>query len=831
MNTRIRTIALAATLALGPGSAGAELARVGPINSANGYPQWYQDKSGVTMDFCQNATQAELSGGWCVLLPADIPSGTAPEVFPSNFGEEHFFWLGNAGDRKATIPGTQGTTTILLDLGLEGAFSTGPVVPGNQMVFGRVRVKLIPVPYDGDYTFYTPFGKFVFTNQVANQPRGIFFTEDVGLTPGNFVEALGGRVGPFLLPSLQPGGSEVPAIPDLLPGQDGFYDTLVATGAATPYPNNGRRYIADPARLGPVTGSPLPPYVLADGTKLNPNVFRVEGPNGFVYQTTDFTVAGRLFEGAITGDVHVKRASYARSAATGNRVDVYATASPAAQARLPAAPPSAVVASQLAYYDAGCSSAGTDTFGNPIPPFGPPAGAGSQSTQMFATGSNYHGNSAPASIGTEVCVQANAVTSAGQAVTSYIPAPLGDQIFITEALYDASTQAMSIKAVSSDKVKAQTLTADGFGDLDATGKLVVQQQLGAPESVTLVSSGGGRNQRQVAPGTVAAGTGGLPVATNDTITIFEDCQPTTPATGSTQCTMPQVINVLGNDTNTTGTTITVAVTSPATLGTATANADGTIGYIPKLNASGTDTFSYAVTVDGKTSNTASVAVTITPVNDPPVAANDTVGGVRGIATSVNVLANDADPDGAADLAGAKIVTGNTNLGLTAGATFNGGSVTFTPASGMATGPATFTYVAVDRLGAQSALPATVTVNVSAGEALAPSKAIYTQKTGRWTLTGVASPAAGQTITAAYTNGTYKVNGQCTGNAAGAVIATAVVDALGNWNYDQILTNTSGVVNPGNSLGNSSGFWCQQPSTVRFTSSQSPASATFAIQLK
>src|SRR5947209_3024228 len=73
-----------------PAAFGQGLQRVGPVDNANGYPAWYQDKTGLTLDFCSPKTQAELDGGWCVLLTGDLPS--VPEAFPTNFFDEHFYF-------------------------------------------------------------------------------------------------------------------------------------------------------------------------------------------------------------------------------------------------------------------------------------------------------------------------------------------------------------------------------------------------------------------------------------------------------------------------------------------------------------------------------------------------------------------------------------------------------------------------------------------------------------------------------------------------------------------------------------------------------------------
>ena len=50
----------------------ATLQRMGPVDHSptiGGYPAWFQDTTGVTIEFCDLKTQAELDGGWCVLIP------------------------------------------------------------------------------------------------------------------------------------------------------------------------------------------------------------------------------------------------------------------------------------------------------------------------------------------------------------------------------------------------------------------------------------------------------------------------------------------------------------------------------------------------------------------------------------------------------------------------------------------------------------------------------------------------------------------------------------------------------------------------------------------
>jgi len=273
------------------GAVQAELARVGPINPAFGYPDWYQDKTGLVLDICiPNAT--DLLNGNCLLLPADIPNPNLPESFPNNFSEEHFYW--NATSLMTVAGGGRAS----LILAVEAAFGTGPVLDGDQVVFSRVRVVVdIPEP-GGTYTVTHPYGVEVFPN-VKPGPRGIFFTEDIGLVPGDFSRVLSGRVGPFLTAADSLGN---PLPPVVLPG--------------------GNTFLADPNFDTFVTGSPF-------GT----NYFRIEGPNiggpGInMIETQLFSLMGKVHTAPVPALLDISRATYSRDALNA-QIDVFANSSAA----------------------------------------------------------------------------------------------------------------------------------------------------------------------------------------------------------------------------------------------------------------------------------------------------------------------------------------------------------------------------------------------------------------------------------------------------------------------------------------------------------------------
>ncbi|MCG9234319.1 Ig-like domain-containing protein, partial [Vibrio harveyi] len=120
-----------------------------------------------------------------------------------------------------------------------------------------------------------------------------------------------------------------------------------------------------------------------------------------------------------------------------------------------------------------------------------------------------------------------------------------------------------------------------------------------------------------------------PVAVNDTVSTDEDTVVT--------------IDVLANDRDPENDTLTITAASvPAEQGTV-AIVDGKLVFTPAENFNGDATISYTIS-DGQLTDDATVAVTVNPVNDAPVAVNDTVATDEDTAVTIDVLANDSDPE-------------------------------------------------------------------------------------------------------------------------------------------------------------------------------------------
>jgi VCBS repeat-containing protein len=120
-----------------------------------------------------------------------------------------------------------------------------------------------------------------------------------------------------------------------------------------------------------------------------------------------------------------------------------------------------------------------------------------------------------------------------------------------------------------------------------------------------------------------------PVAKSDTATTAEDTAVT--------------IAVLANDTDTDGNPLTIAAVTPGVNGTATPSGSA-VTYKPKANFHGTDAFTYTVS-DGKGGTaTGQVSVTVTPINDAPMAHNGTLTAPAATKTSGTLSASDVDKD-------------------------------------------------------------------------------------------------------------------------------------------------------------------------------------------
>ncbi len=128
-----------------------------------------------------------------------------------------------------------------------------------------------------------------------------------------------------------------------------------------------------------------------------------------------------------------------------------------------------------------------------------------------------------------------------------------------------------------------------------------------------------------------------PVADDDTYAVDEDGALDVPAPG-----------VLEGDTDAENGTLTaVLVDGPANDESFTLNPDGSFSYQPNADFNGTDTFTYKANDGKKSGNTATVTITVNPINDPPAytdAASNTSQTIDEGSGLAGLRATDADGD-------------------------------------------------------------------------------------------------------------------------------------------------------------------------------------------
>ncbi|MBS9916283.1 tandem-95 repeat protein, partial [Vibrio alginolyticus] len=162
-----------------------------------------------------------------------------------------------------------------------------------------------------------------------------------------------------------------------------------------------------------------------------------------------------------------------------------------------------------------------------------------------------------------------------------------------------------------------------------------------------------------------------------------------------------IIKVLGNDTfEGSDKVVSLDTNNGPANGTVSVNPDGSVTYTPNDNFHGTDSFTYIVTSGGVSEST-TVNVDVTPVNDAPVAKDDAATTQEDTAVTIDALPNDTDIDGD------KLSIESASVPETQGTVeIVDGKLVFTPAENFH-GDAEITYTVTD-----GALTDQATVNVT-----------------------------------------------------------------------------------------------------------------------
>ena len=216
----------------------------------------------------------------------------------------------------------------------------------------------------------------------------------------------------------------------------------------------------------------------------------------------------------------------------------------------------------------------------------------------------------------------------------------------------------------------------------------------------------------------AVSSTGLESVFSDTVTLdLTDQGPTNRPpeavddAAATTAGQPVTIPVLANDSDPDGDPLTVTgVTQPAN-GSVQVNPNQSVTYTPFAGFTGTDTFTYTISDGRGGTATASVTVTVTQssTNLPPVANNVAATTQQGQAVTIDVTANDSDPDG-----DPLTVTAVTQPAHGSTSILSASTVRYTPEPGFH-GTDTFGYQIGDGRGGTATAQVAVTVSPTAPE--------------------------------------------------------------------------------------------------------------------
>ncbi|WP_404713045.1 Ig-like domain-containing protein [Sphingomonas sp. MMS24-J13] len=345
------------------------------------------------------------------------------------------------------------------------------------------------------------------------------------------------------------------------------------------------------------------------------------------------------------------------------------------------------------------------------------------------TVSDGHGGTSTATVNLTVNPVNDAPVATSDAFTTNEDTPTTFDVRTNDT--DADGDALTVTQIDGTAIDAThpVAVAGGVISLGADGKLTFTPAAnynGTPSFTYTVSDGHGGTSTATVNLTVNP-VNDAPVATSDAFTTNEDT--------------PTTFDVRTNDTDADGDALTVTqidgtaidATHPVAVagGVISLGADGKLTFTPAANYNGTPSFTYTVSDGHGGTSTATVNLTVNPVNDAPVATSDAFTTNEDTPTTFDVRTNDTDADGDAltvtQIDGTAIDA--THPVAVAGGVISlgaDGKLTFTPAANY-NGTPSFTYTVSDGHGGTSTATVNLTVNPVNDAPVATSDAFTTNE--------------------------------------------------------------------------------------------------------
>ncbi|WP_041584612.1 Ig-like domain-containing protein [Syntrophus aciditrophicus] len=289
-------------------------------------------------------------------------------------------------------------------------------------------------------------------------------------------------------------------------------------------------------------------------------------------------------------------------------------------------------------------------------------------------------------------------------------APATVSITVTEAANNPPVANAQSVSTAENTAKAITLTAS-----DPDGDSLTYVVVTAPSHGTL---SGTAPDLTYTPASGYSGLDSFTFKVNDgtvdsasatvsiTVTAVNDAPVANAQSVSTAEDTAKAITLTGSDPD--GDSLTYSVVTSPSHGTLSGTAPDLI-YTPASNYSGSDSFTFKVNDGTVDSSPATVSITITAVNDAPVANPQSVTTPANMSTTITLTGS--DPDG--DKLTYNVVSGPTQGTLSGSAP----NLIYTPASPYYVGPDSFTFTVND--GMIGSTPATVSITITAPVNSAP----------------------------------------------------------------------------------------------------------------
>jgi hypothetical protein len=320
--------------------------------------------------------------------------------------------------------------------------------------------------------------------------------------------------------------------------------------------------------------------------------------------------------------------------------------------------------------------------------------AGAFATSFLLTADMPAGEYALTVLGEESGATFSCVFDPNNVALSVVTSPpvyVGDTVAFNLAAQKngSRTWAATLPTVAWGDGNTYTLTSGQYTTLQGGGTLNLSHQYTAAVKSTATATVYLDSGPMTGTAPVEVGSNGGPLS--DAYSASEDTQLSVAASG-----------VLAND-SVSGSNPYVSLRSSPGHGTLTLNANGGFTYLPTANWNGTDSFTYnAYKSNGTLQGFATVTITVSAVNDAPVAKPVTAVTDEDTAKQVTLDATDVD----GDLLTYEIAVGPTHGSL---GTVTGNKVTYTP-TGDYNGPDSFTYKAKDAALYSNTATVSITVN-------------------------------------------------------------------------------------------------------------------------